>query len=45
MTEIPLWMNETIKNKIKLKKSLQKSNNFTEIQKLSTEICYDTEKN
>ena len=34
----PLWMNKTIKNKIKLKKSLHKSNNFIEIQKLSTEI-------
>ena len=34
----PTWMNETIKIKIKLKKSLHKSNNFTEIQKLSTEI-------
>ena len=34
----PPWMNETIKNKIKLKKSLHKSNNFIEIQKLSTEI-------
>ena len=32
------WMNETITNKIKLKKFLHKSNNFTEIQKLSTEI-------
>ena len=31
-------MNEKIKNKIKLKKSLHKSNNFIEIQKLSTEI-------
>ena len=34
----PTWMNETIKIKIKLKKSLHKSNNVTEIQKLSTEI-------
>ena len=34
----PLWMNKTIKNKIKLKKSLHKSNNFIEIQKLSLEI-------
>ena len=34
----PPWMNETITNKIKLKKFLQKSNNFIEIQKLSTEI-------
>ena len=33
MTQIPPWMNETIKNK-----SLHKSNNFIEIQKLSTEI-------
>ena len=41
----PLWMNETTKNKIKLKKSLHKSNKFIEIQKLSTEIWYDTEKN
>ena len=32
------WMNEKIKNKIKLKKSLYKSNNFTELQKSSTEI-------
>ena len=32
------WMNETITNKIKLKKFLHKSNNFIEIQKLSTEI-------
>ena len=32
------WMNETIKNKIKLKKPLHKSNNFIEIQKLLTEI-------
>ena len=31
-------MNETLKNKIKLKKSLHKSSNFNEIQKLSTEI-------
>ena len=31
-------MNETIKNKIKLEKSLYKSNNFIEIQKLSTKI-------
>ena len=31
------WMNEKIKNKIKLKKSLYKSNNFTELQKSSTE--------
>ena len=31
-------MNETIKNKIKLKKSLHKSNKFIEIQRLSTEI-------
>ena len=31
-------MNETIKSKIKLKKSLHKSKNFIEIQKLSTEI-------
>ena len=31
-------MNETIKNKIKLKKSLHKSSNFIEIQTLSTEI-------
>ena len=31
-------MNEIIKNKIKLKKSLHKSNNFNEIRKLSTEI-------
>ena len=28
------WMNEIIKNKVKLKKSLHKSNNFIEIQKL-----------
>ena len=28
----PPWMNETLKNKIKLKKTLHKSNNFTEIQ-------------
>ena len=34
----PPWMNEAIKNKIKLKKSLHKSKNFIEIQKLSTEI-------
>ena len=34
----PPWMNEKIKNKIKLKKSLHKSNNFIKIQKLSTEI-------
>ena len=34
----PPWMNETIKNKIKLKKPLHKSNNFIEIQKLLTEI-------
>ena len=34
----PPWMNETITNKIKLKKFLYKSNNFIEIQKLSTEI-------
>ena len=32
------WMNKKIKNKIKLNKSLHKSNNFIEIQKLSTEI-------
>ena len=32
------WMNETITNKIKLKKFLHKSSNFIEIQKLSTEI-------
>ena len=39
MTKIPHgWMNESIKNKIKLKKSLHKSNKFTETQKLSTEI-------
>ena len=31
-------MNETIKNKIKFKKSLHQSNNFIEIQKLSPEI-------
>ena len=31
-------MNESIKNKIKLKKSLHKSNKFIETQKLSTEI-------
>ena len=37
-------MNETIKNKIKFKKSLHKSNNFTEIQKLSTEILKRKEK-
>ena len=36
----PPWMNETIKNKIKLKRSLHKPNNFIEKQKLSTEI-YD----
>ena len=36
----PPWMNETIKQRIELKKSLHKSNNFIEIQKLSTEI-YD----
>ena len=34
----PPWMNEILKNKIKLKKSLHKSNNFIEIQKSSTEI-------
>ena len=34
----PPWMNEKIKNKIKLKKFLHKSNKFIEIQKLSTEI-------
>ena len=34
----PPWMNETLKNKIKLKKSLHKWNNFMEIQKLSREI-------
>ena len=34
----PPWMNKKIKNKIKLNKSLHKSNNFIEIQKLSTEI-------
>ena len=34
----PLWMNETTKNKIKLKKSLHKPNKFIEIQKLSIEI-------
>ena len=34
----PPWMNETIKQRIELKKSLHKSNNFIEIQKLSTEI-------
>ena len=34
----PPWMNETIKNKIKLKKSLHKSNNFVEMQKLTAEI-------
>ena len=34
----PPWMNETLKNKIKLKKFLHKSNNFMEIQKLLTEI-------
>ena len=32
----PPWMNEIIKNKVKLKKSLHKSNNFMEIQKLLT---------
>ena len=35
---VPPWMNETLKNKIKLNKSLRKSNNFMGIQKLSTEI-------
>ena len=32
------WMNETIKNIAKLKKSLHKSSNFIELQKLSTEV-------
>ena len=32
------WMNETIKNIPKLKKSLHKSSNFIELQKLSTEV-------
>ena len=32
----PPWMNEIIKKKVKLKKSLHKSNNFMEIQKLLT---------
>ena len=34
----PPWMNKTLKNKNKLKKSLHKSNNFIEKQTLSTEI-------
>ena len=34
----PPWVNEILKNKIKLKKPLHKSNNFTEIKKSSTEI-------
>ena len=34
----PTWMTEKIKNKINLKKSLCKSNKFSEIQMLSKEI-------
>ena len=34
----PPWMTEKIKNKINLKRSLSKSNKFSEIQMLSTEI-------
>ena len=34
----PPWMNETIKNKIKVKKYIYDSNNFIQIQKLATGI-------
>ena len=34
----PPWMTEKIKNKISLKRSLSKSNRFSEVQMLSTEI-------
>ena len=37
----PPWMTEKIKNKINLKRSLSKSNKFSEIQMLSTEIDID----